>query len=105
MTIVTITNLLLFAGLLYFLLKLRKRGYTLSRQIFIGMLIGLAYGFYLQVIHDGDTTTIEQTLIWTQVIGDIYVALLQMIVMPLVLITMISAVVRLPAVAALGKIG
>src|SRR3989337_1169173 len=77
MTMLTIIDLLLFVALLYCLLKLRKRGHTLSRQILIGMLLGLGYGFYLQVIHDGDVAAIDQTLAWTQVTGDIYVALLQ----------------------------
>lgn len=105
MMLATVFDLLLFAVLCYLLFKLRRRGLPLSRQVFIGMLFGLAFGFYLQLIHQGDAGMIGQTLTWTQVPGDIYVALLQMIVMPLVLITMVAAVVRLQAAAALGKIG
>ncbi len=105
MMLVTLFDLLLFTALCYGLFRLRRRGLTLSRQVFIAMLLGLAFGFYLQVIHRGDATLIAQTLTWTQVPGNIYVALLQMIVMPLVLVTMIAAVVRLQAAAALGKIG
>src|SRR5690606_16320961 len=52
-----------------------------------------------------DTVAIAQTLRWTQVPADIYVALLQMIVMPLVLVTMVNAMVRLHAGTALGKTG
>ena len=45
------------------------------------------------------------TLEWTNVVGTTYMNLLKMIVMPLVLVMMIAAVVRMREVAALGKIG
>jgi uncharacterized protein len=104
MTLLTAVNLLLFAGLIYILLKFRNK-FSLSKHVFIGLVLGVGFGFYLQLLHGGDAAQIGQTLNWTTVPGDVYVALLRMIIMPLVLVTMIAAVVRLQAVAALGKIG
>jgi uncharacterized protein len=104
MTLITAVNLLLFAGLIAILLKFRNK-YSLAKQVFIGLVLGVGFGFYLQLVHGGDAGLINQTLNWTTVPGDIYVALLRMIIMPLVLVTMIAAVVRLQVVAALGKIG
>ena len=59
----------------------------------------------LQIVHGGDLSAISPTLTWTDLPGDVYVALLRMIIMPLVLVTMIAAVVKLHQVAALGRIG
>jgi len=98
-------NLLLFLFLLYGLFWSRKYSSSLSRQVFIGLLFGLAFGFFLQIIYGENSQTMQDTLVWTNVVGDIYVRLLRMVVMPLILITMIAAVVRMEAVQAVGKIG
>lgn len=98
-------NLVVFAGLIVFLLRLRGPNFTLSKQILAGLLAGVAFGLALQVVYAGNPAAIEQTLEWTNVLGSSYVNLLRMIIMPLVLIMMIAAVVRMGEVAALGKIG
>jgi L-cystine uptake protein TcyP (sodium:dicarboxylate symporter family) len=98
-------NLLLFLFLLYGLFWSKKYSSSLSRQVFIGLLLGLAFGFFLQIIYGENSQTMQDTLVWTNVVGDIYVRLLRMVVMPLILITMIAAVVRMQAVQAVGKIG
>lgn len=100
----TIFNLVLFAVLCWLLLQLRGRGFSLSRQVLAGLLVGLVYGSYLQLVmaESGDMTVLLQ---WVNVVGGGYVNLLRMIIMPLVLIMMISAVLKLEAVSALGRIG
>jgi len=98
-------NLVVFAGLVVFLLRLRGPNFTLSRQILAGLLAGVVFGLALQFLYAGNPVVIEQTLEWTNVLGSSYVNLLRMIIMPLVLIMMIAAVVRMGEVVALGKIG
>lgn len=98
-------NLLLFLFLLYGLFWSKKYSSSLSRQVFIGLLLGLAFGFFLQIIYGENSQTMQDTLVWTNVVGDVYVRLLRMVVMPLILVTMIAAVVRMEAVQAVGKIG
>jgi L-cystine uptake protein TcyP (sodium:dicarboxylate symporter family) len=66
---------------------------------------GVAYGFLLQLLYSGNPDVIQGTLTWTNVIGTSYVNLLRMIIMPLVLVMMITAVVRMRELGALGKIG
>jgi len=105
MSLLNVLELIIFAGLLVFLYWLRRPGVSLARQVFIALILGVAFGFFLQLIHGGDISAIRPTLDWTDLPGDIYVALLRMIIMPLILVTMIAAVVKLQAVAALGRIG
>ena len=100
-----IVNLAVFIGIIAFLSRFRRPKYSLSRQVLMGLFAGLGFGFCLQFAYSGDAAVMAGTLEWTNVIGTTYVNLLKMTVMPLVLIMMISAVVRMREVAALGKIG
>lgn len=105
MTFLTALGIGIFIALLFLLFKLKKPDTSLAKQVFVALLLGVAFGFFLQIIHGGDLRAIAPTLTWTDLPGDVYVALLRMIIMPLVLVTMIAAVVKLHQVAALGKIG
>jgi len=98
-------NLLVFAGIIVFLTRFRRPAYSLSRQILAGLGAGVVFGLVLQFAYSGSPDTISGTLEWTNVIGSSYVNLLRMVIMPLVLVMMIAAVVRMREVAALGKIG
>ncbi len=101
----SIINLALFSGLLFVLFYLRRQSLTLSRQVFAGLLLGVAFGFYLQFVFGIGTPVMTETLQWTNLVGDAYVNLLRMIVMPLILITMMAAVLRVDAIASVGRIG
>jgi L-cystine uptake protein TcyP (sodium:dicarboxylate symporter family) len=105
MSFLTAAGVLIFIALLFALFKLKKPETSLAKQVFVALILGVVFGFLLQIVHGGDLSAISPTLTWTDLPGDVYVALLRMIIMPLVLVTMIAAVVKLHQVAALGKIG
>ncbi len=98
-------NLVIFAGLIFVLSRLRKPAFSLSQQILAGLIAGVAFGFMMQALYADNPDVMRGTLTWTNVIGSGYVNLLKMIIMPLVLVMMIAAVVRMREVGALGKIG
>lgn len=105
MSYLAIINLVVFAGLIVLLFKMKGPDTPLSRQILAGLGAGLIFGFALQILYAGKTEVVADTLEWTNVIGSSYVNLLRMIIMPLVLVMMIAAVVRMRDLAALGRIG
>ena len=105
MNYLVIINLLIFAGIMVFLTRFRRPAYSLAQQILLGLGAGVVFGLALQFIYSGNSAAISGTLEWTNVIGSSYVNLLRMIIMPLVLVMMIAAVVKMREVAALGKIG
>ena len=105
MSIPVLLNLAVFVAIIAFLSRFRRPKYSLSRQVLMGLVAGLAFGFGLQLFYSGNPDVMSGTLEWTNVVGTSYVNLLRMIIMPLVLVMMISAVVRMREVAALGKIG
>lgn len=98
----TMVNLLVFSAVLFLLGYLYKRTEKLGQTVFIALLFGLAAGAILQNIYE--KPTIDSTLDWVNLIGNGYVRLLQMIVMPLVFISILSAITRLNQAKSLGKI-
>ena len=65
---------------------------------------GSLFGLGLQLIFGEGNPAVNQTLDWVKVVGSGYVGLLKMVIMPLVLVSMISAVVKLEKGGSLGKI-
>ncbi|MBL4820762.1 MAG: cation:dicarboxylase symporter family transporter [Gammaproteobacteria bacterium] len=105
MTLAAIFNLLIFVAILIFLYQLNKNDIALSRRVFLGLAGGIIFGFFLQFAYSGSELIMQQTLEWTDVVANAYVNLLRMIIMPLILITMIAAVLRVEEIKSLGKIG
>jgi hypothetical protein len=102
----TVINLVLFSGLLSLLYQASKReSWSLSRRVLLGLVGGIGFGFLLETFYASNPTVLDETLQWTNILGSSYVALLRMIIMPLILITMIAAVLKVDEIKSLGKIG
>jgi len=104
-TRMVVLNLVLFTILIIILFQYSKRNASLSHQVLAGLIGGILFGFFLQFAYLDDNAIVKATLDWTNVVGSTYVNLLKTIVMPLVLVMMISAVLKMKAIAAVGKIG
>ncbi|MFT6093357.1 MAG: L-cystine uptake protein TcyP (sodium:dicarboxylate symporter family) [Pseudohongiellaceae bacterium] len=104
MNMLAILNLVIFTALLSFLFQMTNRGMSLSRRTLLGLVVGSVFGFYLQIVFGG-SDVVPQTLEWTNMVANSYVNLLRMIIMPLVLITMLAAVMKVDEIRSLGKIG
>jgi hypothetical protein len=105
LTFLLLINLLIFFGLMVLLTRLRTPRFSLAQRILAGLIAGVAFGLALQATQAGNPAAMEGTLLWTNVVGEGYINLLKMIIMPLVLVMMIAAVVRMRELATLGKIG
>ena len=105
MSFAAIANLVVFVLLAGVLFNFRKPRLTLGRQILLGLLLGAGYGLALQFLYGSGDAAVTETLTWTNVVATGYISLLKMVIMPLVLVMMIAAVVRMREVADLGRIG
>ncbi|XOV89762.1 MAG: L-cystine transporter [Pseudomonadota bacterium] len=105
MDLFLILNIAVLLALGYLLFDLGRRGVSLSRRVLVGLLAGALAGLALQSGYGLLSETLAATLAAVNVVGTGYVNLLKMIVMPLVLVSMVAAVVRLDEIATLGKIG
>lgn len=100
----TIINLIIFIGLLWLVSIYFKRSDNLSRTVLVGLVIGVIFGGILQLIYKIDSPVLAETINWLNIVGNGYVRLLQMIVMPLVFVSILSAISRLHDASSLGKI-
>ena len=95
-------TLMLFVAVLLGLNYLYRSTQKLGQTVFVGLLLGLVGGALLQSL--GEQETVKTALDWINLVGGGYVRLLQMIVMPLVFVSILSAITRLNQAGSLGKI-
>src|SRR5690606_22484982 len=76
----------------------------LSCNGLVALVLGVALGGALQWGYGHEHAVVDGTMTWVHVVGQGYVRLLQMIVMPLVLVSILSAVTRLDDARSLGRI-
>ncbi|HBO23776.1 MULTISPECIES: L-cystine transporter [unclassified Providencia] len=104
MNIPLIINLLVFVALLILLAKLGSKGWSLSKKVLVGLVFGVAYGVVLHLVYGSGHQTVKDSILWFNIVGNGYVQLLQMVIMPLVFASILSAVARLHKASSLGKI-
>lgn len=63
------------------------------------------FGIALHLIYGANSKVLETTTDWFSIVGDGYVALLQMIVMPLIFISIVSAFSKIQIGDKFAKIG
>jgi len=105
MNLPIIIALVAFIILLVLLSLTTKFRWSLSLRVMAGLIIGVIFGVFIQFIFGNNLAAIKQTIDWVNIVGDGYILLLQMIVMPLVFVSILSAIARLHSAASLGKIG
>ncbi|MTH35301.1 cation:dicarboxylase symporter family transporter [Paracoccus limosus] len=97
-------NLIIFALLLIGLARLQGGNLSLSARVFIGLILGTLFGIGLQLTQGTDSPALQTSISWINIVGNGYVQLLQMIVMPLVFVAILNAVAKLHDASSLGKI-
>ncbi|MDG9885972.1 L-cystine transporter [Pseudomonas sp. GD04058] len=96
-------NLLVFLALLLGLAKLNP-GWSLAKKVLAGLVLGVLFGLALHTFYGAGTPVLKATIGWLDLVGIGYVQLLQMIVMPLIFVSILSAVARLHNASSLGRI-
>lgn len=98
-------NILLFVVLLLGLgYASRNASWSLAKKVLLGLVVGVLFGLALHLIYGGENPVIKQSISWFNIVGNGYVQLLQMIVMPLVFISILNSVAKLHNASSLGKI-
>lgn len=78
--------------------------WSLAKKVLIGLVAGVLLGVLMQFLYGHETVLIKASIDWVDVVGTGYVNLLQMIVMPLILVSILNAVAKLHTATSLGKL-
>ncbi|MBW5392527.1 L-cystine transporter, partial [Brachyspira pilosicoli] len=99
-TLINIIVLLLIIFLLYFM---EKKHLNFTVRVLSALILGLLLGFVLRNIYAQNTDVITNTMIWYNVVGSGYVRLLQMLVMPLIFISITMALLNIKGDSNIAK--
>ncbi|WP_282137732.1 L-cystine transporter [Rossellomorea aquimaris] len=97
-------NILVFLVLIGVLLYMQKKNVSFSKRVFTALGLGILFGLGLQWVYEAGDENVTQSIEWFNIVGTGYIKLLQMIVMPLVFVSIISAFTKLKRSHNLGKI-
>lgn len=102
-TFLIILNVVVMLALLGVLFWMQKKHVSFTKRVFAGLGIGVVYGVILQLIYTSDSEIITKSVDWFNLAGSGYVRLLQMVVIPLIMVSIISAIMNLKGKQNLGK--
>lgn len=104
-TLFTIINIVIMIAFIIGLFIMAKKHVSFPKRVFTALGIGIVLGIALHLIYGVNSKVIETTTDWFSIVGDGYVALLQMIVMPLIFISIVSAFSKIQIGDKFAKIG
>lgn len=104
-TFLVIANLVIMALLIFGLFYMQRKHVSFSKRVFAALGIGIVFGLVLQFIYGSTSQVIQHSIDWFDIVGNGYVSLLKMLVMPLVFISILIAFVRTTLSHNVGKIG
>ncbi|PTH44182.1 L-cystine transporter [Staphylococcus arlettae] len=96
---------MVFVAFIIGLYIMAKRHVSFPKRVFTALGVGILYGVAIHLIYDVDSSITKQTTDWFSVVGDGYIALLQMIVIPLIFISIVSAFTKIQIGEKFAKIG
>ncbi|RSZ57280.1 cation:dicarboxylase symporter family transporter [Massilia atriviolacea] len=99
-----ILNLAIALGVCFLLYKMQQAHASFTKRVFTGLGLGVLLGAAFQLMYGAPSPTIAETGAYLDIVGTGYVKLLQMIVMPLIMVSIVAAILKLRDASSLGKI-
>ncbi|GJM83941.1 L-cystine transporter [Paenibacillus timonensis] len=102
-TLRIIINVAVMLVLIGVLIWMQKKHVSFTKRVFTGLGLGLVFGIILQLSYGASSEVIAKSTDWFNLAGRGYVGLLQMVVIPLIMVSIISAIMNLKGKQNLGK--
>ncbi|OLS41034.1 L-cystine transporter [Bacillus sp. MRMR6] len=103
-TILVIVNIAILLLLMFGLFLMQKKHVSFSKRVFAGLGLGIIFGYLIHLIYGTASVVTTESIGWFNIVGTGYVKLLQMVVMPLVFISIVGAFTKLKLTKNIGKI-
>ncbi|HFJ5072677.1 TPA: L-cystine transporter [Staphylococcus aureus] len=102
LTLINIIVLVIFIVILH---MMARKHISFAKRVFTALGIGIVFGVLLHLVYATHSNVITSTSDWFNIVGQGYVALLQMIVMPLIFISIVAAFTKIQIGEKFAKIG
>ncbi|HAR4980328.1 TPA: L-cystine transporter [Staphylococcus aureus] len=102
LTLINIIVLVIFIVILH---MMARKHISFAKRVFTALGIGIVFGVLLHLAYGTHSNVIASTSDWFNIVGQGYVALLQMIVMPLIFISIVAAFTKIQIGEKFAKIG
>ncbi|MBT2732809.1 L-cystine transporter [Carnobacterium sp. ISL-102] len=96
--------LVLFIAVLVGFWQLQKKHIKFSTRVFIALGSGVVFGAILQLIFGAGSEVTTGSIDWINIVGNGYVKFLQMLIMPLIFVSIVGAFTKIEGSKDLGKI-
>ncbi|OCA89329.1 sodium:dicarboxylate symporter [Bacillus sp. FJAT-27225] len=103
-TLLIFLNIAVLLLLMYGLFILQKKHVSFSKRVFAGLGLGIVFGTVIHLLYGTASEVTSKSMEWFSIVGTGYVKLLQMIVMPLIFISIVGAFTKLKLTKNIGKI-
>jgi L-cystine uptake protein TcyP (sodium:dicarboxylate symporter family) len=99
-----IVNIVVLLLLILGLFWMQKKHVSFSKRVFSALGLGIIFGLIIHLAYGTASKVTTGSVDWFNIVGNGYVKLLQMVVMPLVFISIVGAFTRLKLTKNIGKI-
>lgn len=103
MSLYVLINIIIFLALMAILYVMKKKHIDFTFRVLGALIMGLALGFLLRTLYASNIEIINKTIIWYNIVGNGYVRLLQMLVMPLIFVSITMALINIKGESNLKK--
>lgn len=103
-TVIIIGILVIFVAFLFLLHRMASKYVKFSTRVFTALAIGLVFGIVIQLLFEADSEITTVTMDWMNIVGSGYVRFLQMLIMPLIFVSVVGAFTKIEQTKDLGKI-
>ncbi|HCU2180766.1 L-cystine transporter [Staphylococcus aureus] len=101
----TLINIIVLVIFILILHMMARKHISFAKRVFTALGIGIVFGVLLHLVYGTHSNVITSTSDWFNIVGQGYVALLQMIVMPLIFISIVAAFTKIQIGEKFAKIG
>ena len=103
-TILIIVNVAVLLLLMFGLFTMQKKHVSFSKRVFSALGLGIIFGYIIHLIYGTTHEVTTGSIDWFNIVGNGYVKLLQMVVMPLIFVSIVGAFTKLKLTKNIGKI-
>lgn len=96
--------LTVFSAILFMFYRMQKKHVAFSKRVFLALGVGVIFGTVIQLVFERESVVTTKAIDWINIAGNGYVSLLQMLIMPLIFVSIVGAFTKLEGTKNLGKI-